>query len=99
MRCCCGKKDIDEPIVINDYMHEPMDKKGSFCGPYINHELRDRREEIERLRVAEKILWQVAMTIGQCKNNEHNLPDSFDDQLVDGIEHYFKEKSKENNGN
>jgi hypothetical protein len=50
MRCCCGEKDIDEPILINDYRHEPLDWDDSFCGPSYKHEIRDLNKEICRLR-------------------------------------------------
>ena len=44
----------------------------------------------DRLRQAEKLLWQVSMTINHCLNTEKNLPDSFDEQLMGGIRDYFK---------
>ena len=39
--CCCGRiTDWTEPTIINDTTHEaPGD--GMFCGPTINHDLRD----------------------------------------------------------
>ena len=51
MRCCCGKKDIDEPIFVNDYRHEPYGPVGNFCGPSYKHDIRDLKAEVERLRV------------------------------------------------
>lgn len=50
MRCCCGKKDIEEPLIVNDYMHEPLDMENSFCGPAYKHELRDLYAEVDRLK-------------------------------------------------
>ena len=47
-------------------------------------------KEIEKLKLAEKLLWQVALTMNYCLNVSNDLPDSFDDQLCEGIESYFK---------
>jgi len=52
--------------------------------------IEDIKREIEKVKLAEKMLFQVHLTINNCKHNEKNLPDSFDDQLCDGIEEYFK---------
>jgi len=50
MRCCCGKKDIEEPVFVNDYVHEPYGPEGNFCGPMHSHEIRDLLAEVEQLR-------------------------------------------------
>ena len=47
-------------------------------------------KEIRKLKEAEKLLWQVALTMNYCRNVSKDLPDSFDDQLCAGIEEYFK---------
>ena len=47
-------------------------------------------EENKQLKIADKLLFQVLLTINSCKYNERNLPDSFDDQLCNGINDYFK---------
>ena len=53
----------------------------------------DRLHELEgenrKLKIAEKMLFQVFNTIGFCKRIENNLPDVFDDQICDGIADYF----------
>jgi len=50
MRCCCGKKDITEPLLINDYVHEVLGEPGSFCGPLKNHEIRDLIDYIKNYK-------------------------------------------------
>lgn len=41
-QCCCGRfKELSEPSAINDTLHEPLGPPESFCGPIINHTLRD----------------------------------------------------------
>ncbi len=50
-QCCCGRiKGCDEPVVLNDYMHEPLGPEGAFCGKVSHHDLRDLHIEVERLR-------------------------------------------------
>ncbi len=50
-QCCCGRiKDCDEPLIINDYMHEPLGPEGAFCGKVSHHDVRDLRIEFRRLR-------------------------------------------------
>lgn len=49
MRCCCGKKQIDEPIIINNYVHEPFGPVGNFCGPLKDHKIRDLQNRIIEL--------------------------------------------------
>jgi len=50
MRCCCGKYDLEdgEPYIANTTRHEAFGK-GNFCGPEINHRLRDAENSIEKL--------------------------------------------------
>jgi len=57
-------------------------------------EWRSEREiELEaKVKELENMLWQVLSTINFCSNISKDLPDSFDDQLREGIETYFKEK-------
>jgi hypothetical protein len=54
----------------------------------------------ERLKIVEKMLFQVFLTMNFCKHIEKSLPDSFDDQLYEGINNYFKKihniKEKDN---
>lgn len=46
--CCCGRlPHLSEPLIINDYCHEPAGK--GFCGPKYKHELRDLTDEVARL--------------------------------------------------
>jgi hypothetical protein len=46
--CCCNKIiDFEEPIVINDIVHEKSGPAGNFCGSLINHELRDLRNKLD----------------------------------------------------
>jgi len=52
MRCCCGKKDIDGPIAINNIMHEPLGPIGNFCGPVDRHTIRDLLADNKRLKQA-----------------------------------------------
>jgi len=55
MRCCCGKKDIiDEPIIINNMMHEPFGPEGNFCGPVDRHTIRELLADNKRLKRALK---------------------------------------------
>ena len=50
-QCCCGRfKELDEPIIINDKMHEPLGREGAFCGPFINHQLRSALNTIDSLK-------------------------------------------------
>ena len=50
-RCCCGQKNIKEPLIINGYRHEVLGPEGNFCGLAHHHELRDA---INRYKKAEK---------------------------------------------
>ena len=47
------------------------------------------KKEKDKLKEAEKMLFQIFNTIGFCQRIENSLPDSFDDQLCDGIANYF----------
>lgn len=50
-RCCCGRfQHAELPQIINDTVHEELGPTGNFCGPIINHELRDTRAELSALR-------------------------------------------------
>lgn len=50
-QCCCGRfKELDEPIIINDKMHEPLGPPGNFCGPYISHVVRGQDRLINELQ-------------------------------------------------
>lgn len=41
-RCCCGRYDLqDGAFISNNTMHEVLGPEGNFCGPIVNHELRD----------------------------------------------------------
>jgi hypothetical protein len=56
-QCCCARyKELSEPVVNNDYLHEPLGPRGNFCGPRIQHELRDARRRIEKLEAERKTL-------------------------------------------
>jgi len=46
-------------------------------------------DDIESLKIAKELLFQVVLNINYCKNISKNLPDSFDDQLCDAINDYF----------
>jgi len=51
MQCCCGKyKNLSEPLICNDYQHEPLGPSGNFCGPHLHHRLRDLENTVARLR-------------------------------------------------
>ena len=70
LRCCCGKKDISEPIIINDYVHEPFGVEGNFCGPLDKHDIRDLTNKVEELS---RITTQYLDFYEACMNNrEHN---------------------------
>jgi hypothetical protein len=50
-RCCCGRFVNDYlPVIINDKMHELLGTPGAFCGPVINHQLRDAQADLKRAR-------------------------------------------------
>lgn len=57
--CCCGKKEIDEPIIVNDYRHEPFGEAGAFCGPAYKHEIRDAHNKIEALQAELDLLYDA----------------------------------------
>lgn len=48
-QCCCGRYQLSEPLIVNDKRHEPLDFEGAFCGPEINHRLRDAEKRVEKL--------------------------------------------------
>ncbi len=51
-QCCCGRiHDCDEPVIMNEYCHEPLGPEGNFCGPQKNHTLRDQNLRIDELEV------------------------------------------------
>ena len=55
--CCCGRyKNLSEPVIHNDYMHEPLGPEGNFCGPVVNHTIRFLESKIESLEVELKTL-------------------------------------------
>lgn len=50
--CCCGRRVLfedEDGITINDYKHE-LPGEGKFCGPGINHRIRDLENEVFSLR-------------------------------------------------
>ena len=54
-RCCCGRiKDLedddDAKLIINDIMHESIEKEGGFCGTVVKHDLRDALAELATLK-------------------------------------------------
>ena len=49
-QCCCGRYKLDDPLIVNMTMHEQLGKLGAFCGPLVNHQLRDAEAEIESLK-------------------------------------------------
>ncbi len=57
-RCCCGRFVNDYlPVIINNKMHELLGTPGAFCGPVINHQLRDAQAELEKARERIKNDW------------------------------------------
>ena len=49
-QCCCGRfKDLDESLIINDKVHEPLGPPGNFCGPFISHKVRWLEDSINSL--------------------------------------------------
>lgn len=50
-RCCCGQLNLEDdgPSIHNDYQHEVLGPEGNFCGPKINHDIRDLRERVFEL--------------------------------------------------
>jgi len=53
-RCCCGRFTNDPlPVIINDTTHELLGPEGNFCGPIINHTVRQLRARIVELEKPE----------------------------------------------
>jgi len=52
-RCRCGLIVIEpgtSAVRLGDVLHERPSRENGYCGPWASHELRDAREEIDRLR-------------------------------------------------
>jgi len=52
-RCRCGLIVIEPgttAVRLGDVLHERPSRENGYCGPWASHELRDAREEIDRLR-------------------------------------------------
>lgn len=50
-RCCCGRiVEWVEPVIINGIRHERLGDDEAFCGPELNHAVRDLSNEVDRLR-------------------------------------------------
>jgi hypothetical protein len=84
---------------IKDYANICADEVEEILSEVYDLEvLKDRLmltlKRVESLCEADKLLFQVSLVINHCKNTEKNLPDSFDDQLCEGIETYFRNKLK-----
>jgi hypothetical protein len=50
-RCRCGRVELDgdNALIINDTMHESLDVENGFCGPIINHDLRNAKARVTEL--------------------------------------------------
>ena len=58
--CCCGKKEIAEPLIVNDVRHEPFGGPEAFCGPSYKHKIRDLETEVTALREALLCIYKKA---------------------------------------
>ena len=65
-QCCCGRYAIDEPFISNTTMHEPLGDPGAFCGPVINHELRDVETKYEALATSHSVLLAWTKAALEC---------------------------------
>lgn len=56
-QCCCGKyQNLEEPLIHNNTLHEPLGPRGNFCGPVDKHIIRDLMDENEDLKDTIKTL-------------------------------------------
>jgi len=73
--CCCGKLVIhaeENAVVHNDYMHEPGGPNGNFCGPTLQHEVRDLKAKvIDAREILEDVLNELCHQ-GKIQNGTGN---------------------------
>ncbi len=67
-QCCCGKyKPLSEPLIVNDYLHEPYGEPGAFCSSVQTHELHDLREKVTSLESSHaELLGVIKWVVEEC---------------------------------
>ncbi len=84
-QCCCGRiKECDEPVIMNDYCHEPLGPEGNFCGPFSHHQIRDLHKHCDKLEKALKWYHSRIVDMSNPKASAMYIEAVFTELLLDG---------------